>query len=97
MSDVDMVSVESNTHDHIYRRTEYDPDDLWMAEPTRPQVASTGMTTGSSAVTQRIRMSAISELKEFLGKELEGDRARIWTGKVKSAFLRDQAPDEENV
>ena len=41
----------------------------------------------------RIRMSAIAELKEFNGKENDEDRSRRWIGKVKSAFLRDQAPD----
>ena len=29
--DVDMESVESNTHDPIHQRAEYDPEDLWMA------------------------------------------------------------------
>ncbi|CAI5731159.1 unnamed protein product [Peronospora destructor] len=29
------------------------------------------------------------------GKDREVDKARTWIGKVKSAFLRDQAPDEE--
>ena len=40
-------------------------------------------------------MSAISELKELSGKDREEDRARICMCKVKSAFLRDQASDEE--
>ena len=37
------------------------------------------------------------ELKEFAGKDNDEDRARGWISKVKSAFLRDQAPDNENV
>ena len=40
-------------------------------------------------------MSAIADLKEFIGKDRDEDRARNWISKVKSAFLRDQAPDEE--
>ncbi|POM63172.1 hypothetical protein PHPALM_27563, partial [Phytophthora palmivora] len=32
---------------------------------------------------------------EFAGKEGDEDRARAWLNKVKSAFVRDQAPDEE--
>ncbi|GMF15143.1 unnamed protein product [Phytophthora fragariaefolia] len=43
----------------------------------------------------RIRVSALSELKEFAGKDGDEDRARSWLGKVKSAFIRDQAPDQE--
>ena len=87
--------MESNTYDQIRKRAEYDPDDLWMAEPRRPQVAATGVTTGASSVIQRIRISAISELKEFSGKDREVDKAQTWIGKFKSAFLRDQASDEE--
>ncbi|POM79702.1 Hypothetical protein PHPALM_2561 [Phytophthora palmivora] len=37
----------------------------------------------------------MSELKEFAGKEGDELRARAWLRKVKSAFVRDQAPDEE--
>ncbi|OWY96790.1 LOW QUALITY PROTEIN: hypothetical protein PHMEG_00032856, partial [Phytophthora megakarya] len=46
-------------------------------------------------MTPRIRVSAISELKEYSGKDQDEDRARSWLGKVKSAFVRDQAPDSE--
>ncbi|OWZ06016.1 LOW QUALITY PROTEIN: hypothetical protein PHMEG_00021792 [Phytophthora megakarya] len=44
---------------------------------------------------QRVRISAISDLKEFTGKDQDEDRARAWTIKVKSAFMRDQALDDE--
>jgi hypothetical protein len=40
-------------------------------------------------------VSAISELKEFSGKDRDEDRARSWLNKAKSAFVRDQAPDDE--
>ena len=95
MPDVEMESVESDTYQQIHHGAEYDPDDLWMPEPRRPHVAATGVTTGGGSITQRIRISAISELKEFSGKDREEDKARTWIGKVKSAFIRDQAPDEE--
>ena len=36
----------------------------------------------------------MTELKEVRGKDRDKDRARSWISKVKSAFLRDQAPDE---
>ncbi|KAE8976223.1 hypothetical protein PR002_g25372 [Phytophthora rubi] len=48
--------------------------------------------TGAS----RLRVSSMSELKEFSGKDGDEDRARSWVGKVKSAFIHDQASDEEN-
>ena len=37
----------------------------------------------------------ISDLKELSGKDNDEDRERNWIGKVKSAFLRDQAPYSE--
>ena len=40
-------------------------------------------------------MSAIADMKIFNGKDRDEDRARSWISKVKSAYLRDQAPDEE--
>ncbi|KAI9895113.1 hypothetical protein PsorP6_019200 [Peronosclerospora sorghi] len=43
----------------------------------------------------RIRMSAISDLNEFSGKEGDGDQARNWISRLKSAFMRDQASDHE--
>ena len=89
--DVDMESVAS---EHVLQKAEYDPDDLWIPEPRKPQVATIG-DSSHNVTTQRIRVSAISELKEFSGKDRDEDRARSWIGKVKSAFLRDQAPEEE--
>ena len=37
----------------------------------------------------------MAELKEFSGRKKNEERARNWIGKVKSAFLRDQAPDAD--
>ncbi|POM78837.1 Hypothetical protein PHPALM_3583 [Phytophthora palmivora] len=51
--------------------------------------------TSVGVAAPRIRVSAISELKEFSGKENDEARARSWLGKVKSAFVRDQALDSE--
>ncbi|POM74918.1 Hypothetical protein PHPALM_8045, partial [Phytophthora palmivora] len=75
---------------------EYDPDDLDLDPPRRAAVASaSAATTGRSTSVPRIRDSAMSELKGFAGKEGDEDRARAWLNKAKSAFVRDQAPDEE--
>ncbi|POM72278.1 LOW QUALITY PROTEIN: Hypothetical protein PHPALM_11032, partial [Phytophthora palmivora] len=92
--DVDMESVGSpDQHPNLH---EYDPDDLDLDPPRRATVASASATrTGRSTSVPRIRVSAMPELKEFAGKEGDEDRARAWLNKVKSAFVRDQAPDEE--
>ena len=68
---------------------EYDPDNLSVYKPRRPLVAAAEATADAGIVTQRIRVSAITELKEFAGKDNDEDRARGWISKVKSAFLRD--------
>ncbi|OWY94846.1 LOW QUALITY PROTEIN: hypothetical protein PHMEG_00035308, partial [Phytophthora megakarya] len=48
-----------------------------------------------STTTPHIRVSAISELKEYSGIDHAEDRSMSGLGKVKSAFVRDQAPDSE--
>ncbi|KAE9099351.1 hypothetical protein PF007_g15904 [Phytophthora fragariae] len=92
--DVEMESVESPTR--IPPPGEYDPDDL--GQPARAAIATTTTTTTTARTStgaSRLRVSAMSELKEFSGKDGDEDRARSWIGKVKSALIRDQAPDEE--
>ncbi|OWY90604.1 LOW QUALITY PROTEIN: hypothetical protein PHMEG_00041192, partial [Phytophthora megakarya] len=80
---------------------EYDPDDLVVPSSSgqnagRAAVATAAIGTGySTSLIQRVRISAISDLKEFTGKDMDEDRARAWIGKVKSAFQRDQATEEE--
>ncbi|POM61039.1 hypothetical protein PHPALM_30013 [Phytophthora palmivora] len=88
-----MESVGSpDQHPNLH---EYDPDDLDLDHPRRAAVASaSATTTGRSTSVPRIRVSAMSELQEFAGKEGDEDRARAWLNKVKSAFVRDQALDE---
>ena len=60
-----------------------------------PQVATAGAAESGGFSNQRIRMSAMAELKEFSGREKNEERARKCISKVKSAFLRDQAPEVE--
>ncbi|GMF49729.1 unnamed protein product [Phytophthora fragariaefolia] len=90
--DVEMFSTGSPDPDLHW---EYDRDDIDL--PTSDRAAMATMTTESTGSTmiQRVRISAISDLKEFSGKDQDEDRARAWLGKVKSAFLRDQASDGE--
>ncbi|OWY99505.1 LOW QUALITY PROTEIN: hypothetical protein PHMEG_00029478, partial [Phytophthora megakarya] len=95
--DVDMESVSTPDLDSW----EYDPDDLGIPSssghnPGRATVATAAIGLGnSSSLIQRVRISVISDLKEFTGKDMDEDRARAWIGKVKSAFQRDQATEEE--
>ncbi|ETN00592.1 hypothetical protein PPTG_24235 [Phytophthora nicotianae INRA-310] len=76
LQDVDMESVES---DH----EGYDPDDLDLPVSRQATVATAATTTGLPAITPRIRVSAIPELKGFSGKDDDEDRARAWIGKKK--------------
>ncbi|KAE9077486.1 hypothetical protein PF002_g18841 [Phytophthora fragariae] len=91
--DVEMESVESPTR--FPPPGEYDPDDLDLGQPARAAIATTPTTARTSTGASSLRVSAMSELKEFSGKDGDEDRARSWVGKVKSAFTRDQAPDED--
>ncbi|KAE9283449.1 hypothetical protein PF001_g22846 [Phytophthora fragariae] len=91
--DVEMESVESPTQ--FPPPGEYDPDDLDLGQPAHAAIATTTKTARTSTGASCLRVSAMSELKEFSGKDGDEDRARSWVGKVKSAFVRDQAPDEE--
>ncbi|POM69474.1 Hypothetical protein PHPALM_14234 [Phytophthora palmivora] len=90
--DVDMESVRS---EHSTTRWEYDPDDIDFPTAARATVATATTGSAGSTMIQIVRISAISDLKEFTGKDQDEDRARAWIGKVKSAFMRDQASDEE--
>ncbi|OWZ03054.1 LOW QUALITY PROTEIN: hypothetical protein PHMEG_00025283 [Phytophthora megakarya] len=84
--DVHMESIRSSDRRSNW---EYDPDDIDIPVSAQPAVAT--VASGSTRSTMIQRISAISDLKEFSGK----DRARAWIGKVKSAFMRYQASDEE--
>ncbi|GMF56160.1 unnamed protein product [Phytophthora fragariaefolia] len=93
--DVEMESAGPPDRDPDLPGWEYYPDDMDLPEPDRAAVASATAGSGGSTMIQRVRFSAVSDLKKFMGKEHDEDRARQWIGKVKSAFLRDQATDAE--
>ncbi|KAG3105924.1 hypothetical protein PI125_g13343 [Phytophthora idaei] len=88
-----MESVGTSTHAEVVG--EHDPDDLDFPTANRAAIATTTGGSGPAPVIQGVRISAMSDLKEFTGSVQDEDRARSWLSKVKSAFLRDQAPDEE--
>ena len=89
--DVDMESVES------YRDQpgEQEQDRKGLGDPRRPQVATAGTAPTGGFGAQRIRLSAMTDLKGFSGRDQDEERARSWFNKMKTAFLRDQAPDDE--
>ena len=91
MPDIDMESVGSRrngSHDYGHKHREQGGNRL-------PQVATAGAAESGGFFNQRIRMSAMAELKELSDREKNEERARKWISKVKSAFLRDQAPEVE--
>ncbi|OWZ09801.1 LOW QUALITY PROTEIN: hypothetical protein PHMEG_00017437 [Phytophthora megakarya] len=92
LRDVNMESIRSSNRGSNW---EYDPDDIDFPTPAQAAIATTTSGTTGSAMIQRVWISAISDLKEFSGKDLDEDRARAWISKVKAAFMRDHASDEE--
>ncbi|KAE9192919.1 hypothetical protein PF004_g21167 [Phytophthora fragariae] len=93
--DVDMESVVSLDHPELW---EYDPDDLDIETTRRTAATAAAVASTGSPAVQRVKISAISaisDLKVFTGKDRDEERARGWISKVKSAFTRDQATDEE--
>ncbi|POM69108.1 LOW QUALITY PROTEIN: Hypothetical protein PHPALM_14644 [Phytophthora palmivora] len=80
--DVEMESVRS---EHSTSRWEYDPDDIDFPAAARATVAIATTASAGSTMIQSVRISVISDLKEFTGKDQDEDRARAWIGKVKSA------------
>ncbi|POM60947.1 hypothetical protein PHPALM_30120, partial [Phytophthora palmivora] len=76
--DVDMESVRS---EHSTTQWEYDPDDIDFPTAARATVATATTGSAGSTMIQRVRISAISDLKEFMGKDQDEDRARAWIGK----------------
>ncbi|KAE8991161.1 hypothetical protein PR001_g21307, partial [Phytophthora rubi] len=91
--DVEMESAGSDDLERL--QWEYDPDDLDLPAAAPAAVATAAVGSSESTLIQRVRISAISDLKEFTGKDQNEDRARVWISKVKSSFMRDQASDEE--
>ncbi|KAG3042763.1 hypothetical protein PC121_g22971 [Phytophthora cactorum] len=91
--DVEMESV--GEVDLVYLHEEFDPDYLDFPSTSPVAVVATVGGRGGSSMIQRVRISAISDLKTFTGKDQDEDRARPWIGKVKLALMRDQASDAE--
>ena len=94
--DIEMESVKSRQdRSDTYYPEGGDPDDSGQDDLRRTPVVAMETAPGGGLSAPRIRMSAIADLKEFNEKDRDEDRARSWISKVKFAFIRDQAPDEE--
>ena len=91
MLDTDMVSPDS----HHSRGNAYDLDNLDIDDLRQPQLATTGAITGGSCTSQRISMPVVAELKVFSGRDHDDEGSRGGVRKVRSSFLRDEAPFSE--
>ena len=91
MRDIDMESVGSRPS----RSQDYGLEHRKQVNKRLPQVATAGEADSGGFSNQRIRISVMAELKEFVGREKNEERTRNWISKVNLAFLRDQAPDDE--
>ncbi|KAE9340801.1 hypothetical protein PR003_g10310 [Phytophthora rubi] len=91
--DVEMESAGSDDLERL--QWEYDPDDLDLPAAAPAAMATAAVGFSESTLIQRVRISGVSDLKEFTGKDQDEDRARAWISKVKPSFMRDQASDEE--
>uniref|UniRef100_A0AAV1TFH2 Retrotransposon gag domain-containing protein n=1 Tax=Peronospora matthiolae TaxID=2874970 RepID=A0AAV1TFH2_9STRA len=94
--DVEMESVQSRiSQPEVFESDDIDSDDSGQEDRRHAMVATTETLQDGASIPQQIRVSAMAELKEFSGKDRDEDRAKGWISKVKSAFLRDQTPDEK--
>ncbi|GMF53723.1 unnamed protein product [Phytophthora fragariaefolia] len=84
--DQDVEMESGGSPDRPTTAWEYDPDDHDLGRPARATIATTTATESNQAInTPWIRVSAMSELKEFAGRDGDEDRARSWLGKVNCA------------
>ncbi|EGZ13103.1 hypothetical protein PHYSODRAFT_334907 [Phytophthora sojae] len=91
----DVETESAGSPDQDLSQWEYDPDDIDLPSSAPAAVATAASGSTGSSLIQHVRISAMSDLKEFSGKDQDEDRARSWISKVKSTFLLDQATDEE--
>ncbi|OWZ20275.1 hypothetical protein PHMEG_0005339 [Phytophthora megakarya] len=82
--DVEMESIRFS-----YRgfRLEYNPDDVDFPTSAQATVATAASESTDSTMIQRGRISAISDRKEFTGKDQDEDRAQGRISKMKSGFI----------
>ena len=92
-SDVKSESVGSKTR----CPSESKSDRSWLVKQRQPYVANPETTSNIEISTQRVRASVFSHLEGFSGKGRDEDWARSWIDKVRSAFAREQIPDEDKM
>ena len=77
---------------HLSRSDFFDPEDVDPGDSgkevrRRALAATTKDFQDGGGTPQRIRVSAMTELKEFSGKYRDEDWVRKWISKVESAFI----------
>ncbi|KAE8984263.1 hypothetical protein PF011_g20845 [Phytophthora fragariae] len=72
--DVEMESAGSGDLERL--QWEYDPDDLDLPAAAPAAMATAAVGFSESTLIQRVRISGVSDLKEFTGKDQDEDRAR---------------------
>ncbi|OWZ09712.1 hypothetical protein PHMEG_00017542 [Phytophthora megakarya] len=70
--DVEMEAIQTPDHGS---RWEYEPDDVDFSTSAQATVATAAVGSTGSTMIQRVRISAISDLKEFTGKDQDEDRS----------------------
>ncbi|OWY91749.1 hypothetical protein PHMEG_00039541, partial [Phytophthora megakarya] len=94
--DIDMESVCTPYPDY----SKYAPDDLGIPSSSshnsgRAAVASAAIGSGGSSLIQMVLIFGHLGSERVYRKDMDEDRVRTWVSKVKSAFQRDQATEEE--
>uniref|UniRef100_A0AAV1TP38 Uncharacterized protein n=1 Tax=Peronospora matthiolae TaxID=2874970 RepID=A0AAV1TP38_9STRA len=74
---VEMESVQSRiSQPEVFDPDDIDPDESGQDDRIHAMVATTETLQDGGSIPQRIRMSEMTELKEFSGKDRDEDRAR---------------------
>ncbi|EGZ04857.1 hypothetical protein PHYSODRAFT_342937 [Phytophthora sojae] len=93
---MESVSSRSSTRSRTRRDADEGPDDLFDLDIEVPTTAAAVATaTAGGVALARVRLSASSELKEFLGRDASEEKARLWLNRLKSAARRDGMTGEE--
>ncbi|OWY97457.1 LOW QUALITY PROTEIN: Eukaryotic/viral aspartic protease, partial [Phytophthora megakarya] len=94
-TDVVMESVSSRSSSRSKRAQGEDPDDLFDLDAGLTGTAAAVSTATAGAGVGRVRLSAFSELNEFIRKDASEEKARAWFNRLKSASRRDGMTGDE--
>ncbi|OWZ07642.1 Eukaryotic/viral aspartic protease [Phytophthora megakarya] len=94
-ADIAMVSKGSYSSHRSKRDRDEDSDDLFDLDASPPGAATAILTATVGTGLARVRVSAFSELKEFIRRDASEDKARAWFNRLKSASRRDAMTGDE--